>query len=130
MKNTDFLGYCESKYLRVSPYKVRKVADIVRKLNVIDALKLLKIQPQNAATYIYKALYSAYHNAKNKGVTSDDLLYIDTIIVDEAKQLKRFKARARGRAFSIVKRTCHIKIGLKEKESKNVKVGEANGTKD
>ncbi|RAP26444.1 50S ribosomal protein L22 [Candidatus Marinamargulisbacteria bacterium SCGC AG-333-B06] len=124
MNRSEYSGYCESKYIRISPYKVRKVAALIRSKNVKFALKKLKVQPQSAATFLYKALYSAYHNAINKGVTSEDLLYIDTIVVNEAKKIKRFTPRARGRGFSIIKRSSHIKIGIKEK------VGAINGTKD
>ena len=124
MDKKSFSGYCESKYLRISPYKVRKVADLIRKSTVKDALKILKIHPQNGANYLYKALHSAFHNAKNKGVTSEDDLYIDTLLVDESKKAKRFRPRARGRAFTIIQRSCHIKVGIKEK------VGEKNGSKD
>tara|TARA_B100000427_G_scaffold329816_1_gene348087 strand:+ start:3087 stop:3461 length:375 start_codon:yes stop_codon:yes gene_type:complete len=124
MKRKNYIGYCESKYLRISPYKVRKVADLIRNKNVKESLQILKLQPQSGATYIYKALHSAYHNALNKDGVIEDLLYVDSIMVDEAKKIKRFKPRARGRAFSILKRACHIKIGIKEK------VGEKNGSKD
>ena len=137
MKKQNYLAYCESKYLRISPFKTRKVADIIRGMNVVDALKVLKIQPQRAATFIYKSLHSAFHNALNKGDVLEDELFVDTIIVDESKSLKRFKPRARGRAFTILRRSCHIKIGLNKKSNnivaskqpKSENVGDKNGTK-
>ena len=144
MKKENYIAYCEAKYLRISPYKVRKVADIVRGMKVVEALKILKVQPQKAASFIYKSLHSAFHNALSKGDILQDELFLDAIIVDESKSLKRFKARARGRAFTIIKRSCNIKIGLNEKSAKSNKynnnidaskqlksevVGDKNGTK-
>ena len=137
MKKQNYIAYCESKYLRISPFKTRKVADIIRGMNVVDALKVLNVQPQKAATFIYKSLHSALHNALTKEDILEDELFVDAIIVDESKSLKRFKARARGRAFTILKRSCHIKIGLNKKSNNNVaskqlkseNVGDKNGTK-
>lgn len=137
MQKKNYIAYCESKYLRVSPFKTRKVADIIRGMNAPDALKVLKVQPQKAASFVYKSLHSALHNALSKSDVLEDELFVDDIIVDESKSLKRFKARARGRAFTIIKRSCHIKVGLNKKSNNNVaskqpkseNVGDKNGTK-
>lgn len=119
-----FDGFCEIKYLSISPYKLRKIAELIRNKNASYSLKYLKVLPQRGATLMFKALHSAFHNAinLNSDISIEDL-YVDTVLVDEGKRLKRIQPRARGRAFSIIKRSSHIKIGLK------VKSGVKHGTK-
>ena len=73
---------------------------------------------------MYKTLYSAYSNAKNKSNIDSSALLIKDVCVNEGSRHKRFRARARGRAFSIIRRTSHIKIGLVNK------TGVHNGTKN
>tara|TARA_A100001015_G_scaffold229431_1_gene259430 strand:+ start:5621 stop:5998 length:378 start_codon:yes stop_codon:yes gene_type:complete len=124
MNRNDYDCYCESKYLLINPFKLRKVADCIRSKTASESLLILKVMPQRGATFLYKALNSAISNGiHNKKLNVDDL-YISSVIIDEGKKLKRFQARARGRAFSIIKRTSHIKIGLKAINS-----GDKNGTK-
>lgn len=102
-----------AKYLRISPYKVRRVADQVRGRNALDALQILKNLPQNGATYLIKVIASAVANAKQKGM-SEALLKIDKLLVNEGVQMKRFRPRARGRMFGIIKRTSHIIVHVVE----------------
>ena len=124
MNRNDYDCYCESKYLLINPFKLRKVADCIRSKTASESLLILKVMPQRGATFLYKALNSAISNGiHNKKLNVEDL-YISSVIIDEGKKLKRFQARARGRAFSIIKRTSHIKIGLKAINS-----GDKNGTK-
>lgn len=124
MRKKDFDCYCESKYLLINPFKLRKLADLIRNKNANEALQLLQILPQRGSSFIYKALKSAVSNGvSNKSLNSDNL-YIKSIMIDESKKLKRFQARARGRAFSIIKRSSNIKIGLNSIES-----GDKNGSK-
>ena len=124
MKKVDYDCYCESKYLLINPFKLRKIADIIRNKSANEALLLLKVMPQRGSKFIYKALKSAVSNGVNNKSINSDSLIISSIIIDESKKLKRFQARARGRAFSIIKRTSNIKIGLKSNQS-----GVENGTK-
>ena len=111
MNKNDYDSYSVTKYIRISPYKLRKVANEIRGLNVDYALKLLKVMNQRGSFIIYKSLYSAYNNAINKKINPQDLV-VSSIMVGEAGILKRMQPRARGRSFSIKKRLSHLQIGL------------------
>ena len=124
MRKNEFDCYCESKYLLINPFKLRKIADEIRLKNANEALLLLKVMPQRGADYIYKALKSAISNGVQNHTQNADNLYIKSIMIDESKKLKRFQPRARGRAFSIIKRSSNIKIGLL-----SIDTGVKNGTK-
>ena len=89
------------KYLRVSPYKVRLVADLVRGKKVEEALTLLKFLPKKSGRLINKTLRSAVANAENTQTIDVDTLFIKTILVDEGPRLKRWRPRAMGRATRI-----------------------------
>jgi len=104
------------RYCRISARKVRLVADLVRDKDCEDALGILKFTPKKAAVIIRKILESAIANAsQNPDVKNIDNLFISKIWVDEGPTLKRFMARAMGRASRIRKRTSHINIILSEK---------------
>ena len=112
MKKKDFDSYVEIKFLMENPFKLRKVADVIRGKNVETSLQILNTMPQRGAIIIYKALHSAYSNAVNtKNLNGSDLV-VSSIMIDEGAKHKRFQARARGRGFQILKRSSHIKIGL------------------
>ena len=102
------------KYLRVSPQKVRLVADLVRGKKVGDALTILKFLPKKSGRLINKTLRSAVANAENTQSIDVDTLFIKTILVDEGPRLKRWRPRAMGRATRIIKRTSHITMVLAE----------------
>jgi large subunit ribosomal protein L22 len=99
-----------AKYIRISPYKVREVLDIIRGEHVLRAAEILRFSERDAALVVGKVLTSAVANATtNDGLDPDDL-YVSTAYADEGTTLKRFKPRARGRPGRIRKRTCHITI--------------------
>ena len=103
------------KGARLSAQKARLVADQVRGKPVEDALNILTFSPKKAAVVIKKALESAIANAEhNEGLDVDDLR-VSTVMVDEGPTLKRIKARAKGRADRIFKRTCHITVKVADK---------------
>ncbi len=95
---------------RISPQKVRLVADQVRGLPVGRALQLLKFSEKKAAGLIYKVVFSASSNAENNEGADVDELKVARIFVDEGPRLKRFGARAKGRGTRIIKRTSHITV--------------------
>ena len=103
------------KYLRVSPTKVRLVADMVRGKKVDEALTILKFLPKKGGRLINKTLRSALANAENARTIDVDTLFIKVILVDEGPRLKRWRPRAMGRATRILKRTSHITMVLAEK---------------
>jgi large subunit ribosomal protein L22 len=100
-------------FLRLAPRKVRLVADHVRGMSVGEALAILKYTPQSAAKPLAKLLRSAVANAEQKGGHVDvDRLYVKTLTVDGGPKMRRFMARAMGRAFRIEKRTSHVYVEL------------------
>jgi len=100
-------------YLRVSPRKVRLVADEVRGLAVGDALARLKYTSAAAARPLAKLLRSAVANAEQKGGRVDvDALVVKTLAVDQGPKMRRFMPRAQGRAYRIEKKTSHVYVEL------------------
>jgi len=109
----------QAKYIRMSPYKVRRVLDQIRGKSYADALIVLKFMPHAACEPIRKVLRSAVANAEhNRGFDARDLV-IRQAYADQGATLKRFKARAQGRAYPIHKRTCHITITVMPASSLN-----------
>ena len=100
----------------LSAQKARLVGDQIRGMAVDKALNTLKFSSKKAATIIKKILESAIANAEhNESIDIDDLK-VSTVFVNEGPTMKRFKARAKGRANHILKRTCHITISVAEFE--------------
>ncbi len=105
-----------SKYVRMSPQKVRLVVDEVRGKGVDEALTMLKFMPQAAAKPIYKTIRSAIANAEeNEGLSREDL-YIARITADGGPTRRWRRFGARGRFKPIRKRSAHITVVLKERE--------------
>lgn len=102
------------KMYRQSPRKVRLVVDAIRGKKVNDALTLLQFADKRAAGPIEKLVKSALANAKNNGIKEDGLV-ISKITVDGGQILYRRRARARGSANPIRKRTSHISLELSHK---------------
>src|SRR4028118_33630 len=95
---------------RMSPQKVRLVADVVRGKRVDQALAILRSMPQKAANEVYRTVASAAANAENNFQMDRDGLVIKTIMVDEGPVMKRFLPRARGRVNTMRKRSSHITV--------------------
>ncbi len=104
------------RYSRMSPRKVRLVADLVRNKQVTEAEKILEFTINRPAKPILKLLRSAIANAEHNHSLKKEDLYVAEIKVDGGPIIKRFRPRARGAAFPIHKRTSHISIKLSKKE--------------
>ena len=105
-----------SKYVRTSPRKARLVVEHIRGRSVPEARTVLAFTPRAVARDIEKLLRAAVANAEaNHGLIGDDLL-VSAAYVDEGPVFKRWRARARGRAARIRKRTCHITLKLSPTE--------------
>jgi large subunit ribosomal protein L22 len=103
-------------YRKGSAQKTRLVADMIRGKRVEEALSILKFSRKLAARDIYKLLNSAVANAEQNPELRDvDNLFISRITVDGGPMMKRIQPRAMGRAFRILKRSCHIDVQLDEK---------------
>ncbi len=96
--------------------KARLVADQIRGLPVEKALNNLKYSTKKAASIIKKVLESAIANAEHNEGADIDELKVSSVFIDEGRTLKRFRARAKGRANHILKRTCHITLKVSEYE--------------
>jgi large subunit ribosomal protein L22 len=104
------------KQARMSPQKVRLVADQIRGLPIAQALNILSFSPKRAAVSVKKVLQSAIANAEHNNGADIDELYVSTVFVDQATTLKRIKPRAKGRADRILKRSSHITVKVSTKE--------------
>ena len=98
------------KQAHISAQKARLVADQVRGLPVERALNVLMFSPKKAAAMVRKVLESAIANAEHNEGAGIDELKVSAIYVDEARTLKRFRARAKGRGTRILKRNSHITV--------------------
>ena len=119
--------------LRISPRKVRLVADVIRGLDVKIAQDQLSVMNRRSAKPMFKLLNSAIANAENNLKLKKDNLFIEEIRIDEGSILKRWIPRAQGRATRINKRTSHINIVLEERiktEAKEDKKGKKEDKKD
>ena len=103
-----------SKFVRISPQKVRKLVGAVKGKRAEEGLAILKFMPQKAAGVVEKTLRSAVANADQQTGLDVDNLVIRNITADAGPTLKRFRARARGRGSRILKRTSHITVILDE----------------
>ena len=111
------------RYLRIAPRKVRLVADLIRRKKAEEAQNILQFTNKRAAPVLLKLLKTAISNAKNNFRLDEGNLYISKISVDGGPMLKRWRARARGQAFEIQKKTSHVTIILDEivKEPRKIK---------
>jgi len=104
-----------SKFLIGSPYKIRPVADLVRRRTYPEAISILENMPHKGAKLIRKTVKSAASNALSGNKKLDeDMLYVKEIFIDEGPRLKRIWFRGRGRADMQLKRLCHITVVIDE----------------
>lgn len=108
--------HAQAKYIRQSPYKVRRVLDLVRGLPVEEAQHVLALTDRRAAEHVRKVLDSAVANAKENLALDADELFVSETYADEGPTLKRWRPRARGRATRINKRTSHITVVVSDGE--------------
>jgi len=102
--------------IRHTPQKARRVIDLIRGERVDNALATLKFAPQSAGADIYTLLNSAVANlkAKNPAIRDASELWVVEALVDEGRTMKRFRPRAQGRGFRILKRSSHISVAVSD----------------
>jgi len=102
--------------IRHTPQKARRVIDLIRGQRADDALSILKFAPQSAGADLYTLLNSAVANAKQKNPAIRDAseLWVVEALVDEGRTMKRFRPRAQGRGFRILKRSSHITVTVSD----------------
>lgn len=103
-----------AKYVRMSPIKLKPVADLVRGKDVDEALTILKFTPGKGAEIVEKVVQSALANADVKEMDTDNL-YVAEVYANQGPTMKRWRAGSQGRASIILKRSSHVGVTLKEK---------------
>lgn len=106
----------EAKHVRISPRKMKPIADLVRGKTVKDAQAILKFTPRKGAEIFLKVLNSAVANAENNHHLDVDALFVKEIYANQGPTLKRWQAGAQGRANPILKRSSHVGVVVEEKE--------------
>jgi len=104
-----------AKYVRVSSPKASIVLDLIRGKNVNEASAILEYTPRKAAVEINKVLKSAVANAENNHELDVNRLFVAEAYVGQGPTLKRFRPRAQGRGYRILKRTSHITLVVRER---------------
>lgn len=102
------------KNIGISSKKMRRVVTVVKGRKVDDALNILAFLVTPAAREVAKVVKSAANNAENNSMMSQRDLKIVSIYADEGSSLRRFRARSRGRASRIIKRSCHLTVVVEE----------------
>ena len=102
------------KFVHISPYKARLVADQIRGLPVEKAIDVLTFSQKKSAAIMKKVLESAIANAEHNEGADIDELKVGKVMVDGGPTHRRFRARARGRASKILKRTSHILVTVSD----------------
>lgn len=115
VKPTATEALCVAKAVRVTPRKMRLVIDVVRGMDVTEALSLLKAINKSGAEPAYKAIKSAAANATNNFGMDMNKLYIAEIQASDGIRMKRYIPRAKGSASSITKRTSNLRVVVKER---------------
>lgn len=104
-----------AKSVRISPRKLRLVAEAVKRMPIEDAYRVLEITHKRAALVVQKTLKSAVANAVTNANLDSKNLEIASITVNESQPFKRFRPSTRGRVHPYKKRGSHLTIILKEK---------------
>jgi len=113
----------QARYIRVTPMKARRVVDLIRGKQALQALAVLEFAPQAASEPVFKVVQSAIANARVKAERASEpfderLLVVQQAYVDEGPTMKRFRPRAQGRAYRINKRTSHITVVVAPREAR------------
>ena len=113
-----------ARYIRVTPMKARRVVDLIRGKNAVEALAVLDFAPQAASETVYKVLESAVANAEGTEGLDRNTLVVAKAMVDEGPTMKRWRPRAQGRASRINKRTSHITLVVQPAEVADATTGQ------
>ena len=106
-----------AKYVRMSPSKLKPIADLVRGKSLDEALTILKFTPGKGSEIFEKVVLSAAANAENNHDMNRDELYVAEIYANQGPTMKRWRAGSRGSASRILKRSSHVGVTLKERNA-------------
>lgn len=110
----------EAKYVRISPRKVNYICKEIRGKDVNEALTILRFTPKKGAKILEDVLRSAIANAENNLGLDADSLVVDNCWANDGPTMKRWRPKAKGAAYPILKRTSHVGVVVKEKEEEEV----------
>ena len=111
-ENAEKRPHATAKYIRISPYKVRAVLDLIRGKSYRQAVAILENLNKSSSEPILKVVKSAGANAENNLSLNTDELYVAECYANQGPTLKRYIAKAHGRAGGLLKRTSHITVIL------------------
>ena len=111
-EHADKRPHATARYIRMSPRKVKVVIDMIRGKSAKEAAAILTYTPKAACEPVLKVLNSAIANAENNLDMNRDDLFVAEAYANQGPTLKRYRARARGSASPIRKRTSHITVIL------------------
>ncbi len=103
-------SYAIARHVRMTPMKVRRVVNLIRGLDVDEALNVLQFAPQAASEPVYKVVASAVANAETTAGLRPEDLYVSQAFVDEGVTMRRIRPRAKGSASRVLKRASHITV--------------------
>ena len=106
----------EAKYIRISPLKVNFICKEIRGKQVDEALAILRFTPKKGARVLEKVLNSAIANAENNFNMDRDNLYVTDAYANDAPHMKRWRPKAKGMAYPLIKRSSHIGVAVKERD--------------
>lgn len=105
-----------AKYVRISPLKVNFICREIKGKQVDEALSILKFTPKRGAKVLEKVLNSAVANAENNLNLDRDNLFVSEAFANDGPHMKRWRPKARGMAYPILKRSSHIGVVVKERD--------------
>lgn len=105
-----------ARYVRISPLKVNFICKEIRGKQVDEALSILMLTPKKGARVLEKVLNSAIANAENNFNLDRDNLYVSEAYANDGPHMKRWRPKAKGMAYPILKRSSHIGVVVKERE--------------
>ena len=105
-----------AKYIRISPLKVGFICNEIRGKQVDEALTILKFTPKKGAKVLEDVLHSAVANAENNFNMDRDKLFVSDAYANDGPHMKRWRPKAKGMAYPIIKRSSHIGVVVKERD--------------
>jgi len=109
-------GRAVARFVRISPFKARRAADMIRRQPLLEARRRLAFSPLRGSTVLSKVLESAVANATNNLGLAEDRLFVHRAYVDEGPTWRRWRPRAYGRAYRIRKRTSHVTVVVRARD--------------
>lgn len=105
-----------AKYVRVSPLKVHFICKEIRGKQVDEAMAILQFTPKKGARILSEVLKSAIANAEHNNHLDRDKLFVKEAFANDAPVMKRWRPKAKGAAYPILKRSAHIGVVVSERE--------------